>query len=92
VHDLGGSSRADKRPRIVLDPASDGAEWRSLFRGAVARPYRIAVSKGTVRIALDGSPSDIVRRGASLDVEAKLIQVSLVNEAGAVVRYERLPE
>lgn len=90
VRDLGTRGAHDPRPRIQLAASADDADWRSLFRGSVARPYRISVTAGTVRVSLDGLPADTVHRGASLDVEAKVIQVAAMNGEAADLRYERL--
>lgn len=90
VRDLGSRGARDPRPRIQLAASADDADWRSLFRGSVARPYRISVTAGTVRVSLDGLPADTVHSGASLDVEAKVIQVAAMNGEAADLRYERL--
>jgi hypothetical protein len=85
------TSTSDGQPRIQLSAASGGTpEWRSVFRGATARPYRITAERGVVRISLDGLPADTVRAGSSVDVEARVIQVSAADDA-ATARYERLP-
>jgi len=85
------TTTADGQPRVQLSPSSDGTpEWRSVFRGGTARPYRITAERGVVRISLDGLPADTVRAGSSVDVEARVIQVAAADEA-ATARYERLP-
>jgi hypothetical protein len=82
---------SDGQPRVELDAASEGApEWCSVFRGSIARPYRITAERGVVRISLNGLPADTVRAGSSVDVEARVIQVSAA-DAAATARYERLP-
>jgi hypothetical protein len=90
VHDTAAMKTADRRPVIELDPSKEADAVRSLFRGTVSRPYRIAVETGRVRVSLDGMPAEVVRAGDSLDVEASVIQVAAVGDARAVVRYERL--
>ena len=92
VRDLGTRGTRDPRPRIQLAASGDAADWCSLFRGSVARPYRISVAAGTVRVSLDGLPADAVHSGASLDVEAKVIQVAAMNGEAADLRYERLSD
>ena len=91
VHQAETPKMRDPRPMVELDPSREGDTWRSLFRGAVARPYRLAVETGSVRVSLDGMPTEVMRTGDNLDVEAGVIQVAAVGDARAVVRYERLP-
>jgi hypothetical protein len=91
VHKAQKTAPPDGLPRVELHPTTDTDTWRSLFRGAVPRPYRLTVEKGRVRVSLDGMPADVIGPGASLDVEAAVIQVSLDGETPAAVRYERLP-
>lgn len=92
VHKSAASSSAprDDRPGLNLPASGDTPEWRSLFRGSTARPYRIIAEEGRVSVRLDGEDADTVHPGASLDVEARVIQVAAI-DAPARVRFERLP-
>ena len=76
----------DGRPRVNLP---EGGDWRSLFRGTVARAYRLHAVKGAVRVQLNGMPADVLEQGDALDVEARVIQVAS-RDGAAVVAYDRL--
>jgi hypothetical protein len=79
-------SAGQGRPRVHLP---ESGAWRSLFRGTVARAYRLHAVSGSVRVQLNGMPADVLEEGDSLDVEARVVQVS-ARDAAAVVAYDRL--
>jgi hypothetical protein len=79
-------SAGQGRPRVHLP---ESGAWRSLFRGTVARAYRLHAVSGSVRVQLNGMPADVLEEGDSLDVEARVVQVC-ARDAAAVVAYDRL--
>ena len=79
-------SAAEGRPRVTLP---EGGDWRSLFRGTVARAYRLYAVRGAVRVQLNGMPADVLEEGDALDVEARVIQAA-ARDGLAVVAYDRL--
>lgn len=59
---------------------------QTLFRGALARPYRLACDEGELRVVVDGAAVETLAEGQTLDVEAALIQVRGTGEG----TYRRL--
>ncbi|MEZ4316602.1 MAG: hypothetical protein R3F61_03840 [Myxococcota bacterium] len=68
---LFGSDLRDTVGRIDVE-----GDAQTVFRGAGTRPYRLHCEGGSLKVLLDGRPSDELRGGQSIDVEAALVQVS----------------
>jgi hypothetical protein len=91
VHKTQPKPVPDRQPRVQLRGTdAEAPQWRSVFRGAIPRAYRLTAETGVVRVSLDGMPADEVPAGSSLDVEAQVIQVC-TQDPVATLRYERLP-
>lgn len=91
VHQAQPKPIPDRQPRVqLIGTDAEAPQWRSVFRGATPRPYRLTAETGVVRVSLDGMPADLVPAGSSLDVEAQVIQVC-TQDPVATLRYERLP-
>ncbi len=80
-----GAARREARapePAWQMNPESD---LRTVFRGAAPKVYRLTVRAGTVRVWLDGKPTDTLYAPAAIDVEAALIQVEVHDGPAEVV-------
>ena len=76
-------------PIRVGAPGSAHAR-QTIFRGEIARSYRLFCDEGQLMISLDGQPADQLHRGQSMDIEARLIRVCAGTDAGATGRFVRL--
>lgn len=78
-------------------PSLDGAvsfalaneSSRTLFVGASAHPYRVRADAGTVRLVLDGTPTETLTAGQSMDVDAAHLRV-VAEDGSAAGRFLRL--
>jgi hypothetical protein len=77
----------DRLGRILLDAEQPE---QTLFRGVRPRAYRVGCTRGVMRVSADGAPLERVTAGRSIDVEARVLQVTLAGEAVAAGRYVRL--
>lgn len=97
------SPRPDVRVRLLrradLDTArrlrgsirlSAAGECQTIFRGAQPRAYRIGCTHGALCVHLDGLPTETVREGQTLDVEARFVRVEAAGEPPFEGRYRRL--
>jgi len=65
----------EQRGRIRVVEQDGERPWQTLYRGAVAHPYRLFCSAGALEISLDGMPADELGTGQSMDVDARLVRV-----------------
>ena len=75
-----GSNASDLSMHGQLFISTDArSDQQTVYRGELARGYRLHCSQGPMRILLDGQPVETVDVGQSIDVEARLIRVQAVD-------------
>lgn len=63
------------------------ANWQTVYRGHRLRLYRIACSKGTLDVTVDGEPIERLLPGQSIDTEGRAIRVTTTEADGALGGY-----
>jgi len=63
------------------------AHWQTVYRGHRLRLYRIACSKGTLDVTVDGEPIERLLPGQSIDTEGRAIRVTTTEMDGALGGY-----
>ena len=63
------------------------AKWQTVYRGHRLRLYRIACSKGTLDVTVDGEPIERLMPGQSIDTEGRAIRVTTTEKDGALGGY-----
>jgi hypothetical protein len=63
------------------------ANWQTVYRGQRLRLYRIACSKGTLDVTVDGEPIERLLPGQSIDTEGRAIRVTTTEADGALGGY-----
>ncbi len=68
-----GPSVTDFRRRGTI--AVSAGDSQTLVRGASARLYRVGCTTGSLRIEVDGLPTETLQAGQDMDVEGRLLRV-----------------
>ena len=80
VHRLGPGDTV-RRATPVPDVRRRGAvlvgagEGQTLYRGRTARLYRVSCTEGALRVEVDGVPTETLRPGQAVDIEASFLRV-----------------
>jgi len=70
--------------------AGQTSSWQTVFRGDTAHPYRIRCNAGALEIACDGAVVELLQKGQTVDLSARLIRVCGGVEGTCSGRYARL--